>query len=157
TGDMLVIADDTRPVAVAGVMGGAATEVQENTQNVLLEIAAFDPASVRATRRALGLSTDASYRFERGVDPAGIAGAAARAASLISAVAGGSVEQDVAFAGAAIPAPPTVRLRLARVAQLLGVSLDAPTVSAYLTPLGFDVEPLDGGTLSVRAPGHRRF
>ena len=157
TGDMLVIADGRRPVAIAGVMGGADTEVQDDTQNILLEIAVFDPASVRATRRALGLGTDASYRFERGVDPAGIAAAAARAVSLIRAVAGGSVETDVAFAGAAIPEPPTVRLRLARVAQLLGVPLDAGAVTSCLQPLGFDVQTEDAGTLSVRAPGHRRF
>ena len=157
TPDMLVIADASRPVAVAGVMGGADTEVQDDTQNILLEIAVFDPASVRATRRTLGLGTDASYRFERGVDPAGIAAAAARAVTLIRAVAGGSAEVDVAFAGAAIPEPPTVRLRLARVAQLLGVPLDGATVSSYLQPLGFDVQPVDAGTLGVRAPGHRRF
>ena len=157
TRDMLVIADGSRPVAVAGVMGGADTEVQDDTQNILLEIAVFDPASVRATRRALGLGTDASYRFERGVDPAGIAGAAARAVSLIRTVAGGTVEADVAFAGAAIPEPPTVRLRLARVAQILGVPLDAGTVTSYVQPLGFDVQTVDAGTLSVRAPGHRRF
>src|SRR5690606_11405910 len=108
---MLVIADDSRPVAVAGVMGGADTEVQDDTRNVLLEIAVFDPASVRATRSALGLSTDASYRFERGVDPAGIAAAAARAAQLIQTVAGGSIETSAPFAGADIPEPPTVRLR----------------------------------------------
>jgi phenylalanyl-tRNA synthetase beta chain len=155
--DMLVIADGRRPVAIAGVMGGADTEVQADTRNILLEIAVFDPQSVRATRRALGLATDASYRFERGVDPAGIAGAAARAASLIRAVAGGSVETTAAFAGAALPEPPTMRLRLERIARVLGVGFDAGSVRACLEPLGFAVESDDDRAVRVRAPGHRRF
>jgi phenylalanyl-tRNA synthetase beta chain len=155
--DMLVITDGTRPVAVAGVMGGADTEVHGDTRSILLEIAVFDPRSVRATRRALGLGTDASYRFERGVDPAGIVGAAVRAVSLIRAVAGGSVETDAAFAGAAIPEPPTLSLRLGRVAQVLGVRFDAAAVSRYLEGLGFAVETVDADTVRVRVPGHRRF
>jgi phenylalanyl-tRNA synthetase beta chain len=155
--DMLVIADAERPVAVAGVMGGADTEVHDDTRNILLEIAVFEPRSVRATRRALGLSTDASYRFERGVDPAGIAGAAARAASIIRAVAGGSIEATAAFAGATLPDAPTVRLRLGRIAQVLGVPFDAPAVRSCLEPLGFAVAADGEGAVSVRVPGHRRF
>ena len=154
--DMLVIADSKRPVAVAGVMGGAESEVGEDTRSILLEIAVFDPASVRRTRRALGLSTDASYRFERGVDPAGIAEAAARAASLIRAVAGGSVETTL-FAGAGVPEAPSVELRLARVAQVLGVRFDAEAVNACLEPLGFATQTLREGVVRVEAPGHRRF
>src|SRR5207237_9476359 len=67
---MTVIADATRPQAVAGVMGGRNSEVSDRTTDVLLEVASYDPAKTRATRRTVGLSTDASYRFERGVDPA---------------------------------------------------------------------------------------
>lgn len=156
-GDMLVIADPSRPVAIAGVMGGADTEVQDDTRNILLEVAIFDSRSVRSTRRALGLSTDASYRFERGVDPAGIAVAAARAANLIRAVAGGSIEPAAAFAGMDIPPTATVDLRLDRVARVLGVRMDAETVTGYLQPLGFDVEPAGDGSVRVAVPGHRRF
>ncbi|MGH7465700.1 MAG: phenylalanine--tRNA ligase beta subunit-related protein, partial [Longimicrobiales bacterium] len=128
-----------------------------DTRSILLECAVFDPASVRATRRALGLSTDASYRFERGVDPAGIASAATRAVSLIRATAGGAAETPVAFAGAATPEPPTVDLRLSRIAQILGVHFDVPAVTGYLEPLGFQVETVDPGVMRVRVPGHRRF
>ncbi|HEX2165833.1 MAG TPA: phenylalanine--tRNA ligase subunit beta, partial [Longimicrobiales bacterium] len=156
-GDMLVIADSSRPVAVAGVMGGADTEVQEDTRNVLLEVAVFDPASVRATRRSLGLSTDASYRFERGVDPAGIAAAAARAAHLIRMVAGGRVEASALLAGVDIPQPHPLRLRMNRVEQILGVRFDADRIRSCLQPLGFDVRPLDEEAVHVSVPGHRRF
>lgn len=154
--DMLVIADSSRPVAVAGVMGGAESEVGEGTRSILLEIAVFDPASVRSARRALGLSTDASYRFERGVDPAGIVEAAARAASLIRAVAGGNVVATL-FAGADIPETKPVELRLARVAQVLGVRFDAEGVNACLGPLGFETQTIGADAVRVQVPGHRRF
>lgn len=155
--DMLVIADETRPVAVAGVMGGADTEVQADTQNILLECAIFEPRSIRATRRALGLSTDASYRYERGVDPSGLAAAIARAVSVIVAVAGGEVDETAAFVGARIPEPARIPLRLARVEQVLGVRFDAAAVTTYLQPLGFAVEGEASDTVSVQVPGHRRF
>jgi phenylalanyl-tRNA synthetase beta chain len=154
---MLVIADATRPVAVAGVMGGADTEVDATTRDLLLECAHFDPRSVRATRRALGLSTDASYRFERGVDPDGLLEALRRVATLIVAVAGGSVEAVPAAAGPGLPAPPPVRLRLGRVRQVLGESIAPERVAALLRPLGFAVREQAAGSLDVDVPGHRRY
>src|SRR6185295_17525533 len=96
--DMLMICDAERPVAVAGVMGGLHSEVTAATTDVLLECALFEPKSIRATRRALGLSTDASYRFERGVDPEGMERALARALELIVATAGGSAEAEAKVA-----------------------------------------------------------
>src|SRR5690606_8469913 len=92
--DMVIIADAERPVAVAGVMGGEETEVTEATRNVFLECALFDSRAIRRTRRALGLHTDASDRFERGVDPEGPERAARRALALIVALAGGAVEPE---------------------------------------------------------------
>jgi phenylalanyl-tRNA synthetase beta chain len=155
--DMLVIADDRRPVAIAGVMGGADTEVQDDTTAILLECAHFDPRSVRATRTALGLSTDASYRFERGVDPDGMRLAIQRAAELIVAVAGGTVEAAAAGAGPGLPAVPPVRLRLARVAQVLGEVFTAAQVTDLLLPLGFGVADAEGDSVMVSVPGHRRY
>jgi phenylalanyl-tRNA synthetase beta chain len=155
---MLVIADENKPVAIAGVMGGADTEVQADTQDILLECALFDPRSVRATRRALGLGTDASYRFERGVDPLGLEFAAARAAALIVAVAGGAVESEAAYATAGPVRTATVDLRLSRVEQVLGRKFTAADVDAQLTPLGFvDVTESAPGRLRMTVPGHRSY
>jgi phenylalanyl-tRNA synthetase beta chain len=154
---MLVIADGARPVAVAGVMGGADTEVHGGTRDVLLECALFDPKSVRATRRALCLSTDASYRFERGVDPAGLRAAAERAAALIVAVAGGDIE-GAAWARPAASAATTVRLRRSRVEQVLGERFTIDQVRELLAPLGFEAahEP-DEDAIELRVPGHRSY
>jgi phenylalanyl-tRNA synthetase beta chain len=153
---MPVIADAERPVAVAGVMGGSDTEVHSDTRDILVECALFDPAAVRATRRGLNLSTDASYRFERGVDPDGMLRALQRVAQLIVAVAGGSVEPAVAVAGPGPAALPPVRLRLHRVEQVLGTEITEDRITAYLEPLGFEVAPADNGAIGVRVPGHRR-
>jgi phenylalanyl-tRNA synthetase beta chain len=153
---MLVIADAARPVAIAGVMGGADTEVQHDTRDLLLECALFEPASVRATRRAFGLSTDASYRFERGVDPDGMLRAVRRAAELITAVAGGAVDRDIAVAGPGLPAAASVRLRLRRVAQVLGEAFSGEMVAGLLRPLGFTVAT-EGDAVIVGVPGYRRY
>src|SRR5512145_1505909 len=88
---MLVIADAERPVALAGIKGGEDSGITEMTADVLLEAAYFAPAQVRATSKALGLSTEASYRFERGTDPEIVAKASDRAAALIAEIAGGEV------------------------------------------------------------------
>ena len=93
TRDMLAICDPTGPVALAGVMGGEATEVSDATVNVLLESACFDPASISRTSRSLGLVSEASMRFERTVDRTGCVAAADRAAALIAELAGGEVRR----------------------------------------------------------------
>jgi phenylalanyl-tRNA synthetase beta chain len=157
TPDMLVIADQEQPIAIAGVMGGANSEVDDTTTDIVLECALFQPASIRATRRLLGLSTDASYRFERGVDPDMMEIALRRAAQLITAVAGGTV------APAAVDVDTRskntggrIELRLARVAQVLGVPFNAQQVVQLLSPLGFTVTR-SGDVLDVRVPGHRGY
>lgn len=154
---MLVIADAERPVAIAGVMGGADTEVQDDTRDILLECALFAPSSVRSTRRALNLSTDASYRFERGVDPDTMFTALRRAAGLIVATAGGNVEVNVASAGPGLDPVPAIRLRRKRVEQILGIALTAHQVGQCLTPLGFTTEDVDADGMTVHVPGHRRY
>ena len=155
TGDMLVIADADRPVAVAGVMGGADTEVQHDTRDILLECALFDAAAVRGARRALNLSTDASYRFERGIDTDSMETAVVRAAQLILATAGGTPGEG-AVAGPGLPSPEPVRLRLARVARVLGEHFDAATVERHLRPLGFDAGAAGDDAVVVNVPAHRR-
>ncbi|MFH0925866.1 MAG: phenylalanine--tRNA ligase subunit beta [bacterium] len=136
---MLVIVDKERPIAVAGVMGGIDTEVTENTRNILLESAFFDSISVRRTAKRLGLATEASYRFERGVDPNGIIYALERAASLINMVAGGSTVKGLIDKSYKKFIPVDIALRVERCNKILGTDLDAATVSSILTKLGFTV------------------
>lgn len=151
----LLICDAERPVAVAGVLGGADTQVTDATTDVLLESAYFDPATVRRTARALGLSTDSSYRFERGVDPTGQPWAAARAARLITTWAGGTLVPGMAEAHPN-PAPPrTIPFRPARAARVLGAEVPPEEAERLLRALGFGVERGPDGTWTLAVPGFR--
>src|SRR2546423_6914400 len=116
---MLVIADESKPVALAGVMGGLHSEVSERTTSLLLESARFDPLIVRRTARALAMKSDSSYRFERGIDPTLPERASRRAAQLILQTAGGELLAGVAQAGAAGFQPKQITLRLSRMRKLL--------------------------------------
>lgn len=135
----LLIWDDERPVALAGVMGGANSEITDGSTTVLLESAVFDPASVRKTARRLGLSSDASYRFERGVDQLGNTHAMNRAASLMALVSGGTVAPGVAkaeprpFTRKVIPFVP------AKATKLLGVEMSPGFCRDTLSSLGCEV------------------
>lgn len=152
--DMLVIADGTRATAIAGVMGGQDSEVSEQTTRVLLECALFEPKQVRKTRTALGLSTDASYRFERGVDPDMMERAVRRAVTLIMEIAGG----HIAGATDVYPRPqenPQLQLRVDRVEKLLGVRMQADQLAGLLEPIGFKTSG-HGDVMQVAVPGHRR-
>jgi len=152
---MLVIADAERAVSVAGVMGGASTEVGPATRTILLEAAYFKPGSIRRTARALGLSTEASYRFERGADIEGPPPALDRAARLIAELAGGRVARGVLDVYPAPRARREVRLRLARVQRVLGACPPKPLVGEILDRLGFPAEEQDGG-FAVVVPSFRR-
>lgn len=153
--EVLVISDARRPVALAGIMGGGDTEIGSGTHDVLLEAASFASASVRRTSRRFGLRTEASARFERGVDPDGSARAARRAAHMIAELAGGRILRtgiDVYPA----PAPrPVITLRLARIARLLGTHVPPDDVVAILTRLGLDVRRT-GETIHAIPPVARR-
>jgi phenylalanyl-tRNA synthetase beta chain len=158
---MLVIADAEKPVAIAGVMGGKATEVTEQTTTVLLESARFDPLSIRTTSRALGLKSDSSYRFERGIDPTMAEAASRRAAQLILQVAGGDLAQGVVAVGAAKAQAPQVTMRMRRFREIMGISLSPDRAMAILSALGFAVWTNEQGTgeaddeICVRVPPHR--
>jgi phenylalanyl-tRNA synthetase beta chain len=141
--EMLVIADAARAVAVAGVMGGAETEISDATENVLVECAYFDPASVRRTSRALGLQTDASDRFERGVDYEGQLRAQARTAALITELAGGAATEDAIDTYPQRIAPPTVALRFERVRALTDLDVPPREAIRILDALGF--KQIEGG------------
>ena len=149
-----VIADAVEAQGVGGVMGGAASEVSAGTTDIVLEAAYFDPRRIRATRRALGMSTEASYRFERGMDRDALPANLARALELIVAVAGGAVE-GVPVDVHPAPAPPTtIFLRDARVGRLLGVEIPRTEIERVLTALGCVVSP-KGDRLAVQVPGAR--
>jgi phenylalanyl-tRNA synthetase beta chain len=149
-----VICDGERPTALAGIMGGAASEVTDATTDVLLEVAWFDPSFVRRVRRGVQLSTDASYRFERGVDAGFTGKAAGYAAALISAVAGGSITA-VLDVGGAKPAPAAVRLRAARVARLLGAPVAPADIARTLASIGCVCEPQADESWLVKPPSWR--
>jgi len=153
--ETLVIADARRPVAVAGVMGGAETEVTERTRDVLLESAYFDPIAIRRAVRRLGLTSDSSHRFERGVDPAGVDAASRRAAALIVEVAGGELcEGLVDVARGPMPTPRHVSLRLDRLRRLAGVDISRKQAARALAALGFGVVETET-TLEVTVPTAR--
>ncbi|HET7564627.1 MAG TPA: phenylalanine--tRNA ligase subunit beta [Gemmatimonadaceae bacterium] len=152
---MTVIADAKRAQAVAGVMGGQESEVTEQTTDIFLEVAAFTPANVRRTRRQLGLSTDASYRFERGIDVHALSQALERAVRLIIAVAGGTVDGTPVDLGRRPLDRTVVPLRIERVTQLLGELIPMVEVTRLLESVGFSVQAAAGDLLVVTAPGWR--
>lgn len=138
-------------LALAGVMGGERSGVGPGTRDVVLEAACFAPAGIRRTSRELGLASDSSYRFERGVDPGGVLAAGERAAALIEQVAGGRQRAGVSAAGAAGfgRARRTVALRPERVGKLLGVPVDAGRVDAILAGFGLEKTPDAAGVWRV--------
>ena len=154
--DDLVIADAERAVAIAGVMGGAETEVRENTRDILIESAHFQPARVRRTARRLGVRTEASYRFERGVDREGVRRAADRAARLIAELAGGSVSAGAVEArGRPFPFVDEVRMHPEHPNRLLGTRLSPDEVIELLARVDIRAEPDATGELVCRIPSHR--
>ncbi len=152
--DMLVIADESRPVALAGVIGGQASGITASTRDVFIESACFDPVGIRKTAKALGLSTDASYRFERGSDIDFAPRAARMAASLLTQM-GGRATRGLIDRYPRPPKPRTVRLRLRRIAELLGVVVPEDFVVDVLGRLGFRLEPSAHHAWRVTVPAFR--
>ena len=137
---MTVIADQDRAQAIAGVMGGRATEVTEATTDIFLEVANFQPSSVRRARRALAMSTDASYRFERGVDFELPPRALARAVEMLLTIAGGHIDGAPVDLRPAPRALTRITLRVARVERVLGIALAPDAIATLLRSIGFAVE-----------------
>ncbi len=156
---MCVIADARVPVAIAGVMGGAATEVTEATREVLIEAAEFDPVSVRTTARRLSLHSDSSYRFERRVDPQGIDWASRRCAELILELAGGELAAGAVDVGTPPQPRQPIVLRLSQLKRILGIEIEPIVVQRILTALGnagMMEEEVLAGHLSYVPPSWRR-
>lgn len=155
TSEVLVIADAQNAVAVAGIMGGSATEVNAGTTSVLLESAHFSPSGVRRGVQSLGLSSEASRRFERWVDPNGSARSVDRAAQLLVQIAGGRVAQGSIDVYARPALERVVTMRAARANAVLGLHIEAAWMREALSRLGFKAE-LAGDEITCRIPTRRR-
>jgi phenylalanyl-tRNA synthetase beta chain len=153
--DNLVIADQERAVGLAGVMGGEETGVSETTKNILLEAAWFLPTSIRRTARTLNLPSDASYRFERRVDPGMVLVASNRAAELMREIAGANPAPEIATAGKLPSPPPDVPLRYAHVDELIGISILPTRVDEILQRFGLQPASSSKEQSSWRIPSHR--
>ena len=156
TADTLVIADHQRPLAIAGVMGGEHSGVSAQTRDLFLESAFFDPIALAGKARGYGLHTDASHRFERGVDFELARQAMERATSLLLEIVGGEAGPVVeAVSAADLPKREAVTLRSDRITQMLGLELEAALVERLLNALGLGVSAKGEGVWEVRIPSHR--
>lgn len=153
--EMLVIADAQRPVAVAGVMGGEDSEISNETTDVLIESAYFDPSSVRRTSRLLGLHTEASHRFERGTDAGGVLRAQERCVALICELAGGVATEDALDVYPKPGQSKVVALRLPRVETITSLKVSADEALRILTALGFELRASDGDRFEFAVPSWR--
>lgn len=153
--DTLMICDADKPIAIAGVMGGANTEISDRTKNVLIESANFDPGSIRRTSRYLGLSTDASQRFERGVDVEMSLYAANRAVQLLHELAGGEVLKGTIDVYPRKLRPQQITLRVSRTNAVLGTSLSQPEIVDFLKRLQVKVLKQLKDALLCVAPSYR--
>ncbi len=153
--DDLLICDGGGPVAIAGVMGGQDSEIRGDTTSVLIEVAYFDPRSVRRTSRRLGLHTDSSHRFERGVDPNGVEWAMRRATSLIASLAGGAAAPVARDVYPKRIEPTRIELSPPHVARLLGVAIPEGQVRSALEAIGCTIAPAEETGWRVSAPTWR--
>jgi phenylalanyl-tRNA synthetase beta chain len=154
--DNCVIADQERVVGIGGVMGGEETGVTDSTKNILLEAAYFLPASIRRTARDLNLQSDASYRFERSVDPEMILRASQRAAELMREIAGGTLAKEIHVAGELPADPADVLLSYEKCSRVIGVAIDTKTVDEILTRFGLQKTADTSKSATWKIPSYRR-
>lgn len=155
TTDTLLIADQNGPLAIAGILGGAASEVSEKTTRILLESAYFEPTGIRRAAKRLGISTDASRRFERGADPQAVHEALARAAHLIIELAGGSVASPLSQEQSSRFEPKQVSVRVERANALLGTELAQGEIEEIFERLSFSLVKAEKGMLTLEIPTYR--
>ncbi|HMN47750.1 MAG TPA: phenylalanine--tRNA ligase subunit beta [Ignavibacteriaceae bacterium] len=151
----LMICDGKKEVAVAGVMGGENSEITSSTKNILIESAYFNPSSIRKTSKALGLSTDSSYRFERGTDPNITKFAAERAAQLVSELADGKVAKGLIDVYPKVILPKEIELRFSRTSRILGYNIPSEKIKNILSRLGLALKVIDDDKLLVSVPTFR--
>ncbi len=155
--NMCVIADEEKPQCVGGIMGGKESEITEQTTNILLESAYFDPMSIRRTSRKLGLASDSSYRFERGVDPEGIIKASRRCAKLIVENCGGEIHEGIIQVGKIEPYTHKITFRMPAIKRHLGIEVSAQNVLRIFKGLGLNVKiTRENEIFEVNTPSFRR-
>jgi phenylalanyl-tRNA synthetase beta chain len=153
--EILMICDGGRSVAVAGIMGGLNSEIFAGSTNVLVESAYFDPITIRRGSKKLGLSTEASYRFERGIDIEGVITALRRALMLIHQLAGGEIIRGLIDNYPEPFSPPVIDLRIDKTNDFLGTALSQDTIAGYLRALELQVETVEPNLIRVTPPPYR--
>jgi len=152
--NMLIIADDHKPLALAGIMGGLDSSVTDATQNIFLESAFFTPSVISGKSFQLGFTSDSAYRFERGVDFAATQAQIERATHLIQSICGGQAGPLIAVKQHSLPARSAVKVRSARIQRVLGIKLDTTQIGTYFKRLGFEFSLIDD-YFSVTPPSYR--
>lgn len=150
--DMLMICDERRSIAVGGVMGGENSEINDNTTNILIESAYFNPSSIRKTAKKLGIQSEASYRFERGVDVENIISALDRAATLIAEFTGGKIDKGYIDTYPERIERKRVTMRFNRARKLIGIELSDDEMVNMLNNLKFNTQRRDEGSITVKVP-----
>jgi phenylalanyl-tRNA synthetase beta chain len=153
--DVLMICDGQKSVAIGGVMGGANSEIQDDTKDVLLEAAYFYPPSIRRTAKKLGLPSEAAFRFERGVDPVGLVESANRAAELMRDLAGGKIARGMVDVVGPIPLPKPLTIRTPRTKKIMGFDVTTKESNEFLERLQIEVQAETGDSLTVLPPTFR--
>lgn len=153
--DMLMICDGERPVALAGVMGGENSEISDSTTRVLVESAYFNPVSIRKTAKKTGIATDASHRFERGIDPEGTVNALNRAVSLMAQICDATIAKDTIDEYPQNAVPLEIDLNTDALNIRLGTDLTADAIGEILESVGFDIEKIEDARLQVGVPSFR--
>ena len=151
----LMICDGKEPVALAGIMGGLNSEITENTTNILIESAYFDPIMISRSSKRLSLSTEASYRFERGIDIEGTGFALKRSLMLIARLAGGHIARGIIDCYPKPWSPPKITLRVDRANKILGTNIDIKEMADHLSSLSMAVKVVDQNRIEVRPPSFR--
>ena len=153
--DMLVIADKKGPIAIAGIMGGIGSEIDEQTTDIFIESAYFHAGCIRKTSKTLGLSSESSYRFERGIDPNGVVSALNRAVYLIEKIAHGKSVKEIVDIYPKKFNRQNIQLRIQQIKRILGINISRNKLKSIMLNLGFEIKPDGLNNIKVLVPTYR--